>query len=99
MAKMIARATFALDEETMGDIKSLAGSLGVSQAEIVRRSVKLMMKHSEKPIVTAADVIEFYRANPPTRTDEEYQTIVDDLRQEREAASKARATKYGWSDE
>jgi len=99
MAKMTARATFALDEETMGDIKSLAGTLGVSQAEIVRRSVKLMVEHSEKPIVTAADVIEFYRANPPARTDEEYDSLVDEIRQEREAASKKRATKYGWSDE
>jgi hypothetical protein len=99
MAKMTARATFALDEETMGDIRKLAGSLGVSQAEIVRRSVRLLVEYNEKPVITAADVIEYYRANPPARTDEEYQSMIDDLRRERNSATEARAGKYGWSNE
>ena len=99
MAKMTARATFALDEETMADIRKMAGSMGVSQAEIVRRSVRLLVEYNEKPVITAADVIEHYSANPPKRTDEEYQSLIDDLRRERSAASAAKAGKYGWSNE
>ena len=99
MAKMTVRTTFALDEETAGDIKGLAGKLGVSQAEVVRKSIKLMVEQNEKPVITAADVIEFYRTNPPTRTEEEYQAMLDELKRERESVQNARVPKYGWSNE
>lgn len=69
MAKMTARTTFAFGEATMGDIRKMAGSLGVSQAEIVRRSVRLLVEYNEKPVITAADVIEHYRANPAILAD------------------------------
>ena len=51
MSRMTHRTTFALDDATASRLKRLASRLGVSQAEIVRRSVEEMERilASEKP--------------------------------------------------
>jgi hypothetical protein len=40
MARMTIRATYALDAQTSQRIKQLARACGVSQAEVIRRSVQ-----------------------------------------------------------
>lgn len=70
MATMNVRSTYALDGVTAKAIKALARRWETSQAEVIRRSVKLAAEQAaaEPAAMTPADVIAHYRQNPPART-------------------------------
>lgn len=93
MATMNVRTTFALDEETSRGIKDLAAAWGVSQAEAVRRAVRLVREndHAAMPKTPLA-VLKELRAHP-IRSQTETMALVRQLRKERRAEDEARSSK------
>ncbi|MBC7944183.1 MAG: ribbon-helix-helix protein, CopG family [Burkholderiales bacterium] len=93
MATMNVRTTFALDEETSRTIKELAVAWGVSQAEAVRRAVRLV-KEREQTLApkTPLAVLKELRAQP-IRSRTETIALVRQLRTERRAEDAAREDK------
>lgn len=74
MATMTVRSTYALDPETALTIRDLAAQWNTSQAEVIRRSVRIAAGRESlpaKPKMTAAQVIDHWRSLPasalPTR--------------------------------
>jgi hypothetical protein len=78
MAAMNVRSTYALDSDTAKTIKTLALRWETSQAEVVRRSVKLASEQAaaESTPMTPADVIAHYRKNPPSRSWPQTQKLI-----------------------
>jgi transposase-like protein len=79
MATMSQRSTYALDLETTRAIKHLAATWDVSQAEVIRRSVRAaqaQQKNSHSP----ADVVAYYRTQPPLRSRRETNQRIKELR-------------------
>lgn len=70
MARMSIRATYALDEETSSRIKHLAETWHVSQAEVIRRSVRSAAEQTEQAL-SPADVVAHYRKVPLPRSQKE----------------------------
>ncbi|MGH8426751.1 MAG: hypothetical protein ACRES7_02065 [Gammaproteobacteria bacterium] len=68
---MTVRSTYALDPETARLIKHLAGDWEVSQAEVIRRSVRKAAMQTEVSALSPADVVAHYRSRPLPRTREE----------------------------
>lgn len=91
MARMSVRATYALDEETAQRIKRLAGTWGVSQAEVVRRSVERAALEDETGSLTPADVVAHYVSQPPPRSKAETRRLVKSLRRLRHEDDRLRA--------
>lgn len=67
MSRMSVRATYALDEETDRRIRHLAKAWGVSQAEVIRRSVHAAAAEAEQKL-SPADVVAWYRNHPLPRS-------------------------------
>src|SRR5690554_3989857 len=78
MSKMKVRATYALDQETAQRIKRLARHWGVSQAEVIRRSVEQAAANAASEVQTPADVVAHYIDHPPARS--KAQTLIASLR-------------------
>lgn len=61
MPRMNVRATYALDEQTDAHIRELAKRWNVSQAEVIRRSVRRSAEAEETAAPTPAEVVARYR--------------------------------------
>lgn len=85
MALMTVRATYSLDAETTKTIGALAKRWQTSQAEVVRRSVKLAAEQvaAEPAPMTPADVIAHYRQHGLPRSWTEMKKIIAAQRRER----------------
>ncbi|MBS0433266.1 MAG: hypothetical protein JSS21_12805 [Proteobacteria bacterium] len=83
MAAMTHRSTYALDAATTQSIKRLARSWGVSQAEVIRRSVRIAGEAGKA--LSPADVVAHYASQPPIRSEA----------QTRRLAASARALRHG----
>lgn len=92
MARMSIRATYALDEATNQRIKYLARTWHVSQAEVIRRSVRAAEEQSRETL-KPADVVARYRDNPLPRNKEETSQAVRSLRELRHTDDTHRTTK------
>jgi hypothetical protein len=93
MAVMSVRSTYALDRDTADAIRSLAARWKTSQAEVIRRAVKSAAEQAEalpKPM-TPMEVVEYYRNNPPPRSEAQTAALVAQMRKDRHAESTARS--------
>jgi hypothetical protein len=82
MATMTVRSTYALDPETALTIRELATQWNASQAEVIRRSVRIAAGREDvpvKPKMTAAQIIDHWRNNPPPRTAEQSDRLVAEM--------------------
>lgn len=68
MARMTIRATYALDEQTDAHVRELARRWGVSQAEVIRRSVQQAAAAEQPRPPTPAEVVRHYRRGSLPRT-------------------------------
>lgn len=75
MARMSIRATYALDVQTDQRIKRLAKAWHVSQAEVIRRSIRSAAEQAEQAL-SPADVVAHYRKAPLPRSVEETRALV-----------------------
>jgi hypothetical protein len=89
MATMSIRATYALDPTTAQYIRELALNWGVSQAEVIRRSVR-QAAAQETPALSPADVLAHYASQPSPRTATETRALITALRNDRRAADRHR---------
>lgn len=79
MPRMPIRATYALDEQTDQNIRRLAKVWQVSQAEVIRRSIKAAADQAESRM-TPEDVVAWYRANPLPRSHADALDWIRDVR-------------------
>jgi hypothetical protein len=77
---MNVRATYALDQETALRIKQLARLWGVSQAEVIRRSVEQAAASAQADALTPADVVAHYVEHAPLRTRAQSEELAESLR-------------------
>lgn len=93
MATMSVRSTYALDRDTADAIRSLAARWKTSQAEVIRRAVKSAAEQAEaRPkVMTPMEVIEYYRSQPPLRSEAQTQALIAQMRKDRHAESAARS--------
>jgi hypothetical protein len=80
MGNLSIRTTYALDPQTVDNIKRLARSWGVSQAEVIRRSVQLAAEREATPKLWPADVVAHYANQPPPRSRAETQCLIKSMR-------------------
>lgn len=83
MARMSIRSTYALDAQTSNNIKRLASIWGVSQAEVIRRSVQRAVDESSPTALTPADVVARYARGPLPRSAAQTRHLIEQLRQDR----------------
>ncbi len=84
MASMSIRSTYAFDPDTVESIRTLAKRWKVSQAEAVRRSVRIAVAQtSDEP--TPNQVLAHYRNQGAPRDWEETRAIMGQLRAERDS--------------
>ena len=81
MGKMNVRATYALDQETAQRIRHLARRWGVSQAEVIRRSVEQAAATAAGGALSPADVVAHYVDHPPPRSKAQARELVASLLQ------------------
>lgn len=91
MGRMNIRATYALDQETAQRIRRLARRWGVSQAEVIRRSVERAAMDEAGGALSPADVIAHYASQPPIRSKAQTKRLVDSLRRLRREDDAARS--------
>lgn len=84
MARMNIRATYAIDQETARRVKHLARVWGVSQAEVIRRSVERAAASESGAHLSPADVVAHYASAPRLRS----------LEQTRERVASARRLRH-----
>ncbi|HET7313785.1 ribbon-helix-helix protein, CopG family [Salinisphaera sp.] len=89
---MSIRATYALDEQTDQRIKQLARDWHVSQAEVIRRSIRTVAEQAQRKL-TPADVLVRYSEGPLPRSPEETERRIRDLREWRHADDESRLVK------
>lgn len=80
MARMTVRSTYTLDPPTAQSIKRLARSWGVSQAEVIRRSVRLAAEQQTTPQLSPADVVTHYTEHPLPRGREATRRLIESMR-------------------
>lgn len=80
MARMSIRSTYALDEQTAKRIKRLARAWGVSQAEVIRRSVQRTAEQEAAAGLSPAEVVAHYASQPPPRTKAETRRLIESMR-------------------
>lgn len=88
MARMSIRATYALDEATDRRIRRLAQTWNVSQAEVIRRSVRTAEEAC--CAMTPADVVARYAKGSLPRSESETRRIIRSLRDLRHADDRRR---------
>ncbi|MCC5865552.1 MAG: ribbon-helix-helix protein, CopG family [Wenzhouxiangella sp.] len=71
-------SSYALDKETAANIKRLAKGWGVSQAEVIRRSIRRAAEQEGPTAMTPAEVVAHYAAGPAVRPEESLDTRVSD---------------------
>jgi len=76
---MNVRATYALDQETAQRIRRLASRWGVSQAEVIRRSVERVAAQEEGNVLAPAEVVAHYVNQPPPRSRAQTKALIDSL--------------------
>jgi negative regulator of replication initiation len=77
---MSIRSTYALDSQTSRNIKALARSWGVSQAEVIRRSVRLAAERQAAQSLSPADVVAHYAEQSLPRDRVETQRLIEAIR-------------------
>lgn len=92
MSRMTIRSTYALDEQTARRIRRLAEHWRVSQAEVIRRSVRQAEEQEQEPVPTPSQVIEHYRSGPLPRSRSQARTWASQARTERHAGDIERTT-------
>ncbi|MGH8504253.1 MAG: ribbon-helix-helix protein, CopG family [Gammaproteobacteria bacterium] len=80
MANMSIRFTCALDPQTAENIKRLARSWGVSQAEVIRRAARQAAEREAAPKLSPADVVAHYTNQPLPRDRAETQRLIKSMR-------------------
>jgi hypothetical protein len=95
-AIMSDRSTYALDPETAHLIRRLAATWEVSQAEVIRRSVRRAAA-SEAAVddPSPAGVLAHYRSHPAPRSREETEKLIATLREARREDDLARTRWHG----
>lgn len=78
MAQMSVRSSYALDPQTSLRIKRLAKAWGVSQAEVIRRSVQQADQATQ--VMTPADVVARYVQGPLPRNKTQTRRLIQSLR-------------------
>lgn len=93
MPRMTIRSSYAIDDATDRRIKRLAAAWGVSQAEVIRRSVQRVAEANDGVAYSPADVVAHYRAAALPRSAEQTSTLIEALRRSRrdDDASRMRA--------
>lgn len=92
MSRMSVRSTYAFDETTSARIKRLATVWGVSQAEVIRRSVQRAAEQSEGAALSPAEVVARYVQGPLPRDPEATRVLVESLRRLRHDDDERRGT-------
>lgn len=77
------RATYALDERTARRIEALARSWGVSQAEVIRRSVQQAAEQEAGAGLSPAEVVARYAAGRLPRPAAQTRKLIQSLRRQR----------------
>jgi hypothetical protein len=95
MATMSVRSTYAFDAETVRLLRELAGYWGVSQAEAIRRSVRIAAGTRAAQTPTPAEVLEHYRSQPAPRSPEETERLIADMRAQRQEDDLLRTRWHG----
>lgn len=93
MAQMSVRSTYALDEQTAQRIRHLARVWGVSQAEVIRRSVEHAAAQQHEAAPSPAEVVAHYQHQPLPRTKAQTRRLIASLRAARHADDAHRAGK------
>lgn len=83
MASMSIRSTYALDEQSIRNIKRLARAWGVSQAEVIRRAVRLAADQETSTAPTPQDVVAYYAHHPLPRDSETTRRLIESVRTQR----------------
>jgi len=83
MATMSVRSTYALDPRTAHDIKNLARSWGVSQAEVIRRTVRMAAEREAAQKLSPADVVAHYVSQPLPRDRVATRQLIESTRRQR----------------
>jgi hypothetical protein len=91
MGRMTVRATYALDSETDHRIKRLAKQWDVSQAEVIRRSVRAAADSSEQAL-SPRGVVQHYAQGVLPRSKTRTREIVRSLRAWRHEDDNRRAS-------
>lgn len=90
MAHMTVRSTYALDPQTDQSIKRLAKQWDVSQAEVIRRSVRVATEQSAE-VLSPGDVVQRYVHGPLPRSKTQTRDAVRSMRALRHADDNRRA--------
>lgn len=90
MGRMTVRATYALDSETDHRIKRLAKQWDVSQAEVIRRSVRAAAEGNEQ-VLSPSEVVQRYTQGALPRSKSRTREVVRSLRAWRHEDDKRRA--------
>jgi hypothetical protein len=93
MAQMSIRSTYALDVKTATEIKRLSAAWGVSQAEVIRRSVR-RAADDQAPTLSPADVVAQYLSGPELRSAAQTKRLIAQWRQLRHQDDQRRMP--GW---
>ena len=91
MGRMTVRATYALDSETDHRIRRLAKQWDVSQAEVIRRSVRAAVEQNSQ-VLSPRDVVQRYAEGPLPRSKTRTREMVRALRSWRHEDDKHRAS-------
>lgn len=87
---MTVRSSYDLDEETADNIRRMARSWGVSQAEVIRRSIRRLAEQEGAAAMTPAEVVAHYAAGQPVRIEADLRSLALDLRKQRRAEEQRR---------
>lgn len=91
MGRMTIRATYALDSETDHRIRRLAKQWDVSQAEVIRRSVRAAVERNEQ-ILSPREVVQRYAQGGLPRSKTRTREVVRSLRAWRHEDDKRRTS-------
>lgn len=93
MGTMTIRSTYSLDADTARTIKRLAQQWDASQAEVIRRSVRLAAEQAEEAAMSPAEVVAHYRSAPPPRDRDGTRKLVAKLRSQRRSDERKRSAR------
>ncbi len=80
MASMSIRSTYALDEQSVRNIKRLSRAWGVSQAEVIRRAVRLAADHETAAVLTPEEVVAHYASHRLPRDRKATRRLIESMR-------------------
>jgi len=91
MGRTTVRATYALDSETDHRIRQLAKQWDVSQAEVIRRSVRAAVEQNVQAL-SPHDVVQRYAKGPLPRSKARTREVIRTLRSWRHEDDRRRAS-------